>query len=235
VHPHGSARLSVHSRHAIVGGYSRDGASARLPGRLRCPGRRPPSGWPDAGRGVRQGCKTARRDPTESPVWYPSASYARSSCCVGSAWGATGSPERCLSRARRSTGFFAGLACSGSRVLNPDPIRTATSGLTPVICCTWTPRSWAARAPLVRYSSGRSEDLSGAGRDGTSKDLCAGRGPSGPDRAIPATASHPARCNAAGQKLFQQRRRREHCKNQGAPGQGVQVSARKWGESRHVR
>ena len=146
MHQHGSAWLSVHSRHAIAVGYSsRDGASARLPGRLRCPGRRPPSGWPGTGRGVRQGCKTARRDPTESPVGYPSASYARSSCCVGSAWGATGSPERCISRARRSTGFFAGLACSGSRVLNPYPIRTATSGLTPVICCsTWTPRSWAA-------------------------------------------------------------------------------------------
>jgi len=155
------------------------------------------------GGGFRQGGKTARRDPTESPVGYPSASYARSSCCVGSAWGATGLLERCISRARRSTGFFAGLACSGSRVLNPYPIRTATSGLTPVICCsTWTPRSWAAWAPLVRYSGGRSEDLSGAWRDGTSKDLCAGRGPSGPDRAIPATASHPARCNAAGQRAI---------------------------------
>jgi hypothetical protein len=130
---------------------------------------------------VRQGCKTARRDPTGSPVGYPSASYARSSCCVGSAWGATGLLEGCIPRARRSTGIFAGLACSGSRVLNPYPIRTATSGLTPVIrCSTWTPRSWAAWAPLVRYSGGRSEDLSGAGRDGTSKDLCAGRGPSAP-------------------------------------------------------
>ena len=131
------------------------------------------------------GSGRAARPLDATPPNPPSGTRARRTPDRAAASAAPGVPPDCLNAASRALdglpGFSAGLACSGSRVLNPYPIRTATSGLTPVICCsTWTPRSWAAWAPLVRYSGGRSEDLSGAGRDGTSKDLCAGRGPSSP-------------------------------------------------------
>jgi hypothetical protein len=155
------------------------------------------------GGGFRQGGKTARRDPTESPVGYPSASYARSSCCVGSAWGATGLPERCISRARRSTGVLRRLGLQRLSRLEPvpDPNRyewphpgdllqhldTKELGRMGTTCSVLRR---AVRRLVRRVAGWNIERL-----------VCWTRSFE-PDRAIPATASHPARCNAAGQRAI---------------------------------
>jgi len=81
------------------------------------------------------GSGRAARPLDATPPNPPSGTRARRTPDRAAASAAPGVPPDCLNAASRALdglpGFSAGLACSGSRVLNPYPIRTATSGLTP--------------------------------------------------------------------------------------------------------
>jgi len=128
------------------------------------------------------------RRPCARTIRHPRFTKDASLWCV---------PLRTLTRADEPTGSR--IRIDHAHVHGASP-RIEREGEEPVFHAT-------SSSPSERTAA---EDLSGpptGGRktcpvpgEGPAKDLCGGRGPAGPDRALPAPASCPARRNAAGQR-----------------------------------
>jgi transposase-like protein len=132
VHQHGSARLSVHSRHTIAVRVLEQGCSISEAARQAAVSRQTASKW--VARYRAEGQVGVARPLDAAPSDPPSGTRARRAPDRAVASTAPRVPSDRLDAASREfhglPGPFAGSVSDGFRVWNLDPIPTATSGLT---------------------------------------------------------------------------------------------------------